>query len=130
MEWDDPCSFGDEYCRKHSENLRTASEKRDRDRAFIAEITDFVRREASDVLPAIEAFLAAGTQQAAADSLGMTQSQFIGIVTRLRQLDRCLLNGEPVRRQRKPYKKRLNRNRTTPLTNRRVAPVINPRFDH
>lgn len=78
-EWDDPCSVDDEYCQSHSEYLRraaNASEKRDRDRAFLGEFVDFVRREDPNSAPAIEMLLVAGAQGTTADSLGMTDSQF------------------------------------------------------
>jgi hypothetical protein len=48
MEWGSPFSVDDEYCHAHSEYLReaiNASEKRDRDRAFVGEFVDSVRRE-------------------------------------------------------------------------------------
>ena len=67
---------------------------------------DFVRREDPISVAAIDALLLAGTQGAAGDFLSVTEAQFIRIRNRLRQLCRCFLNGEPVPRQRKPYKKR------------------------
>ena len=78
MAWDDPCSVDDEYCHSNSEYLRraaNASEKRDRDRAFLRRFVDFVRREDPSSAPAIEMLLAAGAQGTTADSLGMTNSQ-------------------------------------------------------
>jgi hypothetical protein len=109
MEWDDPCSVDDEYCQSHSESLRraaNASVKGDRDRAFLREFVDFVRREDPNSAPAIEAQLVAAMQGAAGDSLGMTDSQFIRTRNRLYLLADCFLSGNPVPRQRKPYKKR------------------------
>ena len=109
MAWDDPCSVDDEYCHSHSEYFRraaNASEKRDRDRAFLREFVDFVRREDPNSAPAIEVQLVAGMQGAAADSLGMTDSQFTRTRNRLHLLADSFLNGNPVPRQRKPYKKR------------------------
>jgi hypothetical protein len=67
---------------------------------------DFVRREDPNVLPAVEALCLAQTQAAAADSVGMTEAQFNRTHNRMLKLGRCFLNGEPVPRQRKPYKKR------------------------
>jgi hypothetical protein len=105
----DPFSVSDEFCHFHSEHLQragNASEKRDQDRAFVGEFVDFVRREDPKVLPAVEALCLAQTQAAAADLLGMTEAQFDRAHNRLLQLGRCFLSGEPVPRQRKPYKKR------------------------
>jgi hypothetical protein len=109
-EWDDPCSVDDEYCHAHSEYLReaaNASEKRDRDRAFIGEFADFIRREDPNSVAPIEALLSTGTQEEAAESLAMTETQFMRTRNRLRQLGRCFLNGERAPRQRKPYKRRV-----------------------
>jgi hypothetical protein len=109
-EWHDSGSVNDEYCHTHSEHLREAayaSGKRDRDRAFIAEFLDFVRREDPSSIAAIEAFLVDGNQGTAGDFLGMTESRFARTRNRLCQLGRCFLNGEPVPRQRKPHKKRV-----------------------
>ena len=103
-------SVSDEFCHSHSEHLQRAgkaSEKRDRDRAFIGEFVDFVRREDPNSLAAIESLLATGTQGAAGVFLGMTESPLARTRNRLRQLGRCFLDGEPVPRQRKPYKKRV-----------------------
>lgn len=108
-EWDDPCSVDDEYCHSHSKHLQeavNASERRDQDRAFVREFLEFVRRQDPDVLPAVEALCLAQTQVAAARSLGATEAQFNRTRKRLLQLGRCFVGGEPVQRQRKPYKKR------------------------
>ena len=67
----------DEYCHAHSEFLRRAadvSEKQHRDRAFLLEFIEFVKREDPSVLPAIEAILATGTQGDAADFLEVTET--------------------------------------------------------
>jgi hypothetical protein len=108
--WDDPCSVDDEYCHTHSEHLQraaNASEKQGQDRAFVTEFTDFVRRKDPTVMPAVEAFLMAGTQRESAHSLGMAEAQFNRIRGRLLQLSRCFLTGEPVPGRRKSYKKRV-----------------------
>jgi hypothetical protein len=110
IEDDDFRSVDDEYCHAHSELLRTASkasEKQSGDRAFLQEFVNFVRREDPKVLPAIEAILATGTQGEAADWLGITESGFGRMRNRLSQLAECFLSGEPVPRQRRPYKKRI-----------------------
>jgi hypothetical protein len=108
--WHDPGSVDDEYCHAHSEHLReaaNASKKLKRDRAFIAEFMGFVRREDANSVAAIESLFVGGTQEAAAQSLGMTEAQFSRAHNRLLQLGRCFLSQEPVPRQRKPYKKRV-----------------------
>jgi hypothetical protein len=76
-EWHDPFSVSDEFCHSHSEHSQrtaNASEKQGRDRAFVGEFVDFVRREDRDSVPAIEALLVAGTQ-GAGEFLGMTKTQ-------------------------------------------------------
>ena len=65
-----------------------------------------MRREDPTVLPLIEALPATGTRGDAVDWLGITESEFARMRTRLSQLSNCFLSGEPVPRQRKPYKKR------------------------
>jgi hypothetical protein len=100
----------DEYCHEHSERLRKSSEdleKQAQDRHRITEFTDFVFREDSGVVPAIEAILATGTQADAARFLATTDAGFTRMRNRLRQLGRCFENREPVPRQRGPYKKRV-----------------------
>ena len=67
----------------------------------------FVRREDANSVAAIESLFVGGTQEAAAQSLGMTEAQFSRAHNRLLQLGRCFLSQEPVPRQRKPYKKRV-----------------------
>jgi hypothetical protein len=102
----------DEYCHAHSEFLRKASghlEKRAQDRHRITEFTDFVSREDSDVLPATEAILATDTHAEASRFLRTTDAGFTRMRNRVRQLVRCFENGEPVPKQRKPYKKRVKR---------------------
>jgi len=106
----DPFSVSYEFCHWHSDHLQraaNASEKRDQGRAFLREFVDFIRREDVNVLPAVEALFLAQAQGAAARSLGMTEAQFNRTHNRLLQLGRCFLSGEPVPRQRKPYKKRV-----------------------
>ena len=108
----DSRSVDDEYCHFHSEYLRRAvksSEKQASDRAFLQEFVNFVQREDPKVLPAIEALLATGTQGEAVDWLRITESEFARMRTRLSQLNKCFLSGNPVPRQRKPYKKRVRK---------------------
>ena len=87
----------DEYCHEHSKRLRKSSEqaeKRAQDRHRITEFTDFVSREDSDVLPAIGATLATGTQTDAARFLRTTHARFARMNNRLRQLGKCFKSGE------------------------------------
>jgi hypothetical protein len=99
----------DECCHAHSEHLRNAAERLDKqgqDRKRIAEFTDFVSREDSGVLPAIGAISATGSHRDTAEFLGITDAEFARMRTRLRKLAGCLENGGTVPRQRKPYAKR------------------------
>jgi hypothetical protein len=128
----DPFSVSDEFCHWHSDHLQraaNASEKRDQDRAFVGELVDFIRREDPNVLPAVEALSLARTLGEASDFLCVPEAQFNRMRNRLLQLARCFLNGEPVPRQRKPYKSRVKRSRTTPLSERSVSPVTRPLLD-
>ena len=66
-----------------------------------------MRREDPQVLSAIEAIFTTVTQADAADWLGITETEFGRKRTRLGQLAKCFLSGEPVPKQRKPYKRRV-----------------------
>ena len=108
----DSRSVDDEYCHLHSEYLRRAvksSEKQASDRAFLQEFVNFVQREDPNVLSAIEALLATGTQGEAVEWLIITESEFARIRARLSQLNKGFLSGSPVPRQRKLYKKRIRK---------------------
>jgi hypothetical protein len=103
-------SVEDEYCHSHSAYLQraaNASEKQAWDRTYLEEFVDFVRREDPKVLSTIEAIFTNGTQADAADWLGIAEAEFGRMRTRLGQLAKCFLSGEPVPRQRRPYKKRV-----------------------
>jgi hypothetical protein len=103
-------SVDDEYCHSHSEYLQSAakaSEKQASDRTFLQEFLNFVRQKDPKVLPLVEALPATGTQSDAADWMGITESEFARMRTRLSQLSKCFLSGNPVPRQRKPYTKRI-----------------------
>jgi len=105
-------SVDDEYCHLHSAYLRQAvkaSEKQAWNRAFLEEFVNFVRREDPMVLPLIEALPATGTLGDAVDWMGITESEFARMRTRLSQLSRCFLSGQTVPKQRKLYKKRSQR---------------------
>jgi hypothetical protein len=85
-------SVDDEYCHLHSAYLRQtvkASEKQAWNRAFLEEFVNFVRREDPMVLPLIEALPATGTLGDAADWMGITESEFARMRTRLSQLSKC-----------------------------------------
>jgi hypothetical protein len=123
---------GDEFCHAHSAHLRKRCErqkKQHEDRHLIGEFVDFVRREDSGMVPAMEAIFATGNPDDAAQQLKMRKADVCRTRARLCQLGTCFLNGERVPRQRRPYKRRVSRNRTTALTGERVAPVTTPLID-
>ena len=103
-----PLLVDDGYCHSHSTHLRTAleaSEKQSSDKAFLGEFINYVRRENPPVLPMIEALSATGNLGDTAELLGTTESEFGRTRNRLSQLAKCFLSGEPVPKQRRPYKK-------------------------
>jgi hypothetical protein len=105
---EDLCSV-DELCHKHSAHLRAAQkacQKQSHDRAFLQEFLNFVRREDAKALPTIEALMTTGTRGEAAYWLGIAELEFDRMQTRVRHLARCFVSGEPVPKQRRPYKKR------------------------
>jgi hypothetical protein len=107
---DDFCNADDEYCHSHSAYLREAakaSEKQAHESALLQEFVNFVQSEDPNVLPILEALLATETQGDAANRLRITQREFGRMLRRLRQLGKCFLSGEPVPRQRIPYKTRI-----------------------
>jgi hypothetical protein len=110
MEGEDLRTVDDEYCHSHSAHLQraaNASEKQAWDRTYLEEFVDFVRREDQKVLPMIEALSVTGKLGDALDWLGITEREFGRKRTRLGQLAMCFLSGEPVPKQRRPYKKRV-----------------------
>jgi len=109
-EEEDAGSVGGEYCHSHSAHLQDAArvaEKQADDLARIQEFKNFVLREDAKVLPVIEALLATGRYADAADRARLTNSEFTWMLTRLKKLGTCFLNGEPVPRRRRPYKRRI-----------------------
>jgi len=105
---EDLCSV-DELCYKHSAHSRAAQkacQKQSQDRAFLQEFLNFVRREDAKALPTIEALMTTGTWGEAAYWLGCAELEFDRMHTRVRHLARCFVSGEPVPKQRRPYKKR------------------------
>ena len=111
-DWEDTdCNQADdEFCHGHSEHLRGRCQRQERQRDArhaIAEFSEFVKREDSSVLPAMEAIAAVGTSDAAAELLGKTKADFYRMRSRLRQLGRCFQTGGRVPRRRRPYKRRL-----------------------
>lgn len=105
---EDPCSV-DDFCQKHSTHLRAAQkacQKQSHDKAFLQEFLNFGRREDTKALPTIQALMTTGTRGDAAYWLGITDLEFDRLHTRVRRLAKCFVSGEPVPKQRKPYKKR------------------------
>jgi hypothetical protein len=100
----------DEFCHGHSDHLRTRCERLERQwdaRHALAEFSEFVKREDSSVLPAMEAIAAVGTSGAAAELLGKTKADFCRMRSRLRQLGKCYQTSGRVPRRRRAYKRRL-----------------------
>ena len=100
----------DEFCHGHSEHVGRRCQRQERQwdaRHAIAEFSEFVKREDSSMLPAMEAIAAVGTSGAAAELLGKTEADFCRMRSRLRQLGRCFQTGKRVPRRRRPYKRRL-----------------------
>jgi len=110
----DRVQVDDEFCHWHSEHLRKRCQRQERQRdarQALAEFSDFVRREDSTVLPAMEAIASTATSGAAAELLSTTAADFCRMHSRLRQLARCFQNGKPVPRRRKSYRKRIVKTR-------------------
>lgn len=106
----DPAQVDDEFCHAHSEHLRRRCQRQDRRehaRQAMSEFSEFVKREDSSVLPAMEAIAATATLGTAAELLGTTRTDFFRMRSRLRHLGRCFETGERVPRQRRPYRRRL-----------------------
>jgi len=100
----------DEFCHAHSKHLRRTCQRQKRQwdmRHSLDEFSDFVKREDSSMLPAMEAIAATATLGAAAELLGTATADFCRMRSRLRRLGRCFETGERVPRQRRPYKRRL-----------------------
>jgi len=98
----DLCSV-DDVCQKQSAHLRAAQkacQKQSHDRAFLQEFLNFVRREDVKALPTIEALMTTGTRGDAAYWMGVAESEFDRLHTRVRDLARCFLSGVPVPKQR------------------------------
>jgi hypothetical protein len=109
-DWEDTdCNQADdEFCHGHSERLRRRCQRQERQwdaRHALAEFSEFVKREDSSVLPAMEAIVAAGMSDAGAELLGKTKADFCRMRSRLRQLGRCFLRNEPVPRKPRPYRR-------------------------
>jgi hypothetical protein len=100
----------DEFCHGHSEHLRRRCQRQERQwdaRHALAEFSEFVKREDSSVLTAMEAIAAVGTSGAAAELLGASKADFCRMRSRLRQLGRSFLRNEPVPRRPRPYRRRV-----------------------
>ena len=100
----------DEFCHAHSEHLRGRCQRQERQqdaRHALAGFWEFVKREDSSVLPAMDAIAATATSGGAAEWLGTTRADFCRMRSRLRQLGRCFETGDRVPRRRRPYRRRL-----------------------
>jgi hypothetical protein len=101
----------DEFCHRHSEHLKSRSQRQEKQRdarQLLAEFSVFVRREESSLLPAMEAIAAVGTSSAAVEFLGTTEADFTRMRSRLRELGRSFLRNEAVPRKRRPYRRRIS----------------------
>jgi hypothetical protein len=112
VDWEDADrnQVDDEFCHGHSEHLRRRCQQQERlrdARHALAEFSEFVKREDSRVLPAMDAIAAVGASGAAAELLGKTKADFCRMRSRLRQLGRCFETGGRVPRRRRPYRRRL-----------------------
>lgn len=106
----DRSQVDDEFCHAHSEHLRSRcqwQEKQQDARHALAEFADFVKREDSSLLRAMEAISSTATSGGAAELLGATKVDFCRTRSRLRELGRSFLRNERVPRKRRPYRRRL-----------------------
>jgi hypothetical protein len=120
-EEEDLGSVGDEYCHSHSERLREAAkltEKQTHDRTRVQQFENFIWRKAPKLLPVIRAIKATRNDNDAAALLGVTISKFRRMDSRLVRLGHCFLTGEPLPKQRKPYRRRASN--TEPFSHGRV----------
>ena len=111
-EEEDLGSVGDEYCHSHSEFLREAvklAEKQAHDKARVQQFENFVWRKGSKLLPVLRAIKVTRSDTEAAALLGLTAGEFSWKRHRLVRLRQYFLGGEPLPKQRKPYKKRRTR---------------------
>ncbi|MGH9739386.1 MAG: hypothetical protein ACRD4X_12505 [Candidatus Acidiferrales bacterium] len=105
----DRCQVGDEFCHRHSEHLRSRCQRQEKQRDAkhaLAEFADFVKREDSSLLRAMEAISSTATSGGAAELLRTTEVDFCRMRSRLRELGRCFLRNEPAPRKRRPYRRR------------------------
>jgi hypothetical protein len=99
----------DEFCHKHSAHFRVAekaSQKQSHDSAFLQQFLNFVARKDAKALATIQAMMATGTWGQAAYWLGIPELEFDRRRTPVKRLARCFVTGEPIPKQRRPYKKR------------------------
>lgn len=92
----------DEFCHAHSEHLRRRCQQQERQwdaRHALDEFSEFVKREDSTVLGAMEAIAATATPGAGAELLRITRRDFRRLSDRLRKLGQFFLNGEERLRQ-------------------------------
>ena len=102
-------SVGDECCHSHSECLREAAdlaEKQVHDKQRVQQFESFIWRNDPKLLPICGPIKATGNFKEAAASLGLTAKESSRMRHRLVRLRRHFVSGEPLPKQRKPYKKR------------------------
>jgi hypothetical protein len=90
----------------HLKGIVDVAETRACDEAFLREFANFLRRKDPRALSTMGALLATRTQAEAAVLLGATEYEFVRMRIRLGELGRCFLTGQPVPKQRRPYKRR------------------------
>lgn len=100
----------DEFCHTHSEHLRSRFQRQEKQqdaKHALAEFADFVKREDSSLLRAMEAISSTATSGGAAELLRTTTGEFCRMRSRLRELGRRFLGNERLPRKRRPYRRRL-----------------------
>ncbi len=108
-EGEDLGSVCDEYCHSHSERLREAAnraEKQVHDTQRVQQFEHFIWRNAPTLLPVCRAIKATRNYAEAAALLGLTAGEFNSKRYRIVRLGKYFLSGEPVPKQRRSYKKR------------------------
>ena len=112
-----PDSLGnvdDEFLHLNSVEFRkkvSLSTKQRQDRAFVREFVQFVRREDQTVLHTIAAVSETATHEDAAARVGVSQSEYLRMHIRLRELARSFVTGGEVPRPRRRYRRSIPRKR-------------------
>jgi hypothetical protein len=108
---------GDEYCHSHSAYLQDAaklSEKQAHDRTRVQQFENFIWRKAPKLFPVVRAIKATRNDNEAAALLGVTLTEFRRLDSRLVRLGHCFSTGEPLPKQRKPYRRRVSNTKHFP----------------